>query len=488
MTFPSYSSIFIFLPIVVIGWFFLNRKSLTLAKVFLAVASLVFYAFAGVKALVVLILSAAINYAIVRVGFDRVSKRAGKLILAVGIAVNLLALFYCKYLTYFENIINKLSGSNLTFEAIVLPLGISYFTFSQIAHLVDSYRDEAYRPSFIDYLLFVSFFPKISVGPIALSTEMIVQFNDEKVRHIDYDNMARGFYAFVLGLSKKLLLADNIGTFVDLGYANIASLGTTNALLTILGYTLQIYFDFSGYCDMASGICRMMNIDLPDNFDAPYQSLSVAEFWKRWHITLTRFFRNYLYIPLGGNRKGKIRTYINNFIIFVVSGLWHGAATQFVVWGVVHAFGSIFSKIASPIMGKLPKFVRWLLTFSFVNLAWVLFRSPDIGTAMQMFKQLFTGGIISIDINIVAAAIPAEGKLIQWIVLKSAPQFTYYSGCAVILAMLLTGLLIATRSKTVSAKVREFKPTRVKVFTTVMLFAWSVLSLSEMAEFIYVNF
>lgn len=489
MILPSYSFIFIFLPIVVVGYFLLNKVNHTFGKVLLLAASVLYYGLMGWKSLLALVLSMAVNYIIATYLFVKITRdRVKKLILALGILIDIGALMYCKYLLYFESVFNKLFKTELTFTAIILPIGISYFTFSQIAYLVDSYKNPEMKVSVLDYALFVTFFPKITVGPIALSTEMIPIFNDENRKKVDYDNIAKGMYGFVLGLSKKLLLADNLGKFVDLGYSNISALGTTNAIIVILSYTMQIYFDFSGYCDMAIGISRMLNIDLADNFDAPYRALSIAEFWKRWHITLTRFFRNYLYIPMGGNRKGKIRTYFNNFFIFFISGLWHGAGTNFLVWGSLHGVGSIFSKIASPVMKKLPKAVRWLLTFVFVSLAWVFFRAPDVTTANLMFKELFSGRFIAVDINIAANAIPTEGRLIQWFAVKYAPNMTYYTGCAIILILLALSLYLGTFAKTCRERVASFKPSGAKIASTVILFVWSVLSLSEIAKFIYVNF
>lgn len=490
MIIPSYSFVFIFLPVVIIGYFLLNSKvSYMAGKILLMAASLGFYYSMGWKGFVVLIASILVCYGIAEYGFKSSrSMVVRRSLLVIGIIANVGLLMYCKYLGYFESLINTYTGSGLTFSSFVVPVGISYFTFSQISFLVDSYRDNDTKYSLLDYILYVTFFPKITVGPIAYAGEMISQFNDVSRKSPDYTNLSKGFIRFTLGLSKKLIIADNIGAFVDLCYLNISALGTTNAALAILGYTLQIYFDFSGYCDLAIGICQMLNLDLVDNFDAPYRAVSIADFWKRWHISLTRFFRNYLYIPLGGNRKGKIRTYINTMIIFLVSGLWHGAATTFVIWGAIHGIGSIVSKIIAPVMSKIPKIIRWMLTFIFVNLTWVFFRSPDITTAIEIFKQLFSGRFIPVDINIIAASVPTEGQLLQWIVLNYAPAYTYYSGCAVMIGLMLIGLLLCTIGKTAAEQVKDFSATRGRILLTVVLFTWSILSLSQVTEFIYVNF
>lgn len=490
MSILSYSFVFIFLPIVIFGWFQLNKRGFeTAAKGFLLLASLYFYMSAGMSALCALIISILITYCIAHYAFrENISVLMRKIFLTIGIVISVGALVYCKYLLYFETLLNEHAGTNFTFTAVVVPLGISYFTFSQIAFLVDSYRNPEVSCNLLDYALFVSFFPKVTVGPIALSTEMIPQFNDKTRKEVNYENLSKGLYGFAFGMAKKLIIADGLAPFVDLGYQNISNMGTTNAFLIIISYTMQIYFDFSGYCDMAVGICRMLNFDIPDNFDAPYRSLSIAEFWKRWHITLTRFFRNYVYIPLGGNRKGKIRTYLNTMIIFLLSGLWHGAATTFVVWGAIHGLGSIISKIASPFTTKLPKWIRWFGTFAFVNLAWVYFRAPDIASANLMLRQLFTGGIVPVNIAMVAHCLPPETDLLQWIFIKINRSWSYYTGSGLLLAFMAFAVFASTKMKTTAERVREFTPSKGKIAIIVILLTWSVLSLSEVAQFIYVNF
>ena len=491
MVLPSYSFIFIFLPAVVVLYHIANlRKHYGLGKAVLLVASLVFYALLtpGIAGLAALMASALVCYLIATYGLTSAKSAAvRKLLLAAGVIANIAFLIYCRYLSYIDQLIVSAGGSSLSFSAIVVPVGISYFTFSQIAYLVDTYRDPSIKYSFADYLLFVSFFPKVTVGPIALTTEMIPLLNDESRKIFSYDNMAKGFYRFTLGLSKKLLLADNIGKYADIGYANIANLGTGNAILVILSYTLQIYFDFSGYCDIASGICLCLNLDLCENFDAPYRSLSITEFWKRWHISLTRFFRNYLYIPMGGNRKGKIRTYFNNLFIFLVSGLWHGAATHFVLWGGIHGVGIIISKLISGFTEKIPKYIRWFITFTFVNLAWVFFRADDTHVAISVFEQLFRG-FIPLNAELVASCTPTECQLLQWLILKVAPDMTYYSGCAIWIILVVIGIYFSAFSRSVKERCDAFVASNAKVAATVILFTWSVLSLSEVAEFIYVNF
>lgn len=492
MVLPSYSFVFIFLPVVTVLYRIANSRRLyTLGKIILLVSSLFFYALLtpGLKGLAALLLSVLFCYVLADLGLRKVTSHSvRKLLLALGVIANLALLIYCRYLSYINTLAEQAGLGSFAFEALVVPVGISYFTFSQIAYLVDTYRDPSISYSLLDYSLFVSFFPKITVGPIALTSELIPQFNDIARKQTDYDRMAKGFYRFTLGLAKKLILADNLGKFADMGYQFIPNLGSADALLVILSYTLQIYFDFSGYCDLASGICLMLGFDLCENFDGPYRSLSIVEFWKRWHISLTRFFRNYMYIPMGGNRKGKVRTYINNLIIFLVSGLWHGAATHFVLWGGLHGVGMIISRMISPVTSRIPKCIRWVLTFSFVNLAWVFFRAEDTTVAISMLSRLFTAGPMPLNSAIVAGCIPTEFRLIQWLILKVAPGITYYSGCAIWILLVITGICFSAFSKSSKERCESFTPSRMRTVTTVLLFTWSVLSMSEVAEFIYVNF
>lgn len=488
MVFNSYSFILIFLPVCIIIYrlLCLTRKAF-LPKVFLLCASLFFYGFNNYKALIVLCISILVNYLISYFIKRARLQSVGKALLISGIILNLAALIYCKYLTFFASLLNSVSGLNITFSSILLPLGISFFTFSQIAYLVDVFRG-ADSASLLDYALFVSFFPKVTVGPIALTSEMIPQFNNAALKTWNDEDFSKGLVALSFGLAKKVLLADSFCKYVDWGYSHIAGLGSINAFIVMLAYTLQIYFDFSGYCDMARGVCLMLGLDLPVNFNSPYRSLSIAEFWKNWHITLTRFFREYVYFPLGGNRKGKFRTYLNHFIIFFLSGLWHGASVNFLIWGMLHGLGIIISKLISPFMKKVPKIIRFILTFGFVNITWIYFRADTLSTAHAFLRELFSFKLIPVNIEMVAAATPTEANLLQWLVLKFTPFSAYYSGMAVILLLLLFGLYSSIFMKNTDERIEQFCPSGRMIFATVSLLVWGILSLSEISKFIYVNF
>ena len=233
------------------------------------------------------------------------------------VAVNLGIIGYFKYMDFFIENVNAVAGTDWPLKHIMLPLGISFFTFQQISFIVDTYRGQVPRYDFLTYACYVTFFPQLVAGPIVTHDELVPQLLDTSKKKIDWDNMAKGFYIFAMGLGKKVLIADVFGGAVNLGYGNIATLQATNAIVVMFAYSIQLYFDFSGYCDMAIGLGKMLNIDLPLNFDSPYKSLNLADFWNRWHMTLGRFFTRYVYIPLGGNRKGNMRTYFNIFIVFL---------------------------------------------------------------------------------------------------------------------------------------------------------------------------
>ncbi len=489
MLFHSFLFMLVFLPITVIGYYLIHKTNhFDLAKVFLLGMSLWFYSYANIVFLPIIIGSIIINYGF-GILFSKVSNiHLKKGVLIGAVSLNLGSLLYFKYLDFFSATINQYFGTSLLIRNILLPLGISFFTFQQIAYLVDCYRDHNIRYRFLDYALFVSFFPKITQGPIAFHNELIPQFNDVTRKTIQYENLSKGITAIAFGLAKKTLLADNLGAIVDWGYQNIAALGTTNALLVMLSYTLQIYFDFSGYCDIAEGICLMLNIHLVENFNSPYKAKSIAEFWQRWHITLTRFFRTYVYFPLGGNRKGKIRTYINMFIIFLLSGLWHGAAVTFIFWGLLHGIGICLSKLCKNFMVKVPAFIRWFGTFMFVNIAWVFFRADTMTNANLFLKQLLSFDMKPISADMIVWSLPTEFNLLQAIILHYHPLSVYYTGAALLVLFVAFALYVAIGMKNTQERLVMFTPKMKTLFITVLLLIWSIFSFSEVSTFLYVNF
>lgn len=336
MLFNSYIFVLAFLPIVVIGYFNLNyyRKDIY-AKLFLIFASFVFYGYYNWIYLFIIVGSIVINYLLNQWMMIENRESWRRFAFLFAILINLGSLFYFKYVDFIIENLNHILHSNLSSLNIVLPLGISFFTFQQLSYIIDSYHRAKgiAHYHFHDYALFVTYFPQLIAGPIVTHDEMVPQFAEKSRKHFCAENFACGLYGFTLGLAKKVILADSFGSAVNKGLQDVGHLSCTTALFVMLAYTLQIYFDFSGYCDMATSIGKMMNIDITLNFNSPYKATSISEFWRRWHITLTRFFTHYVYIPLGGNRKGMIRTYLNIMIVFIISGLWHGANWTFVLWG-----------------------------------------------------------------------------------------------------------------------------------------------------------
>lgn len=389
MTFNSYIFILFFLPAVLAGYYFcFFRKSSRLVHVFLLVASIIFYISAGWEMLVLLGINILINYGLFcGIKVCQKSRPAWiKYLLGAGVICNLGILMYFKYYNFFVDSFNLLFGPRLAVREILAPLGISFITFQQIAFLVDASRQEISSCSFMDYMLFISYFPHVSSGPIIRHSDFLPLLHAD--RKMDWDKFSAGLYMFFMGLGKKVLIADVFGSAVDWGYANIDSLNSTSAVFISLAYTMQIYFDFSGYSDMAIGISRMLQLDLPINFNSPYKADTILEFWKRWHMTLTGFFTKYLYIPLGGNRKGKARTYVNTLIVFLCSGLWHGASWTFVIWGGVHGCFMVFTKHFQKVFDRLPVFLNKSITLLFVNFTWILFRAQSFTVFKQMIKIL----------------------------------------------------------------------------------------------------
>ena len=329
MLFNSYIFVFIFFPLCLAGYYGLVRAGKPgAARVFLTGMSLWFYGYFNLSYLLIMVLSIGGNYLFHRLlsrmvsdGGEKApgangSATSARVVMALAVTVNLGVLFWFKYLDFFLGTLNGVLGTDFVLRGILLPLGISFFTFQQISFIVDTYRGETAFCSLSEYALFVSFFPQLIAGPIVNHSEMLPQFRAMGEKKPDWERIAGGFALFVAGLAKKVLLADTLGAGVDYGYENLAGLGRMDAVLVILFYALQLYFDFSGYCDMAVGIGRMLGIEIPFNFNSPYKAVNIVDFWKRWHITLNRFFTKYVYIPRGGNRRGEGRMYVNLLTVF----------------------------------------------------------------------------------------------------------------------------------------------------------------------------
>ena len=404
MLFSSLEFIFLFLPITLLVFFQIGRRGYDRAAItWLVAASFCFYGWGNLAYIGLLLASILFNYSIGVILSNASSSTTLSLnrrgLLIFGIIVNLGLLGYFKYANFFLETTNQLIGTFFNLQRILLPLGISFFTFNQIAYLVDVYRQKAEKTKFLNYCLFVAFFPYLIAGPLVRGKEIIPQLESPVIFRLSYENIAVGFTLFSLGLIKKVLFADTIAGYANLVFDAVArgeSLTFIEAWIGAIAYTLQLYFDFSGYTDMAIGVARLFGIKLPINFNSPYKSANIIEFWRRWHITLSNFLRDYLYIPLGGNRKGQFRQCINLIVVMLLGGLWHGAGWTFVIWGGLHGVYLVINhqwRLFRRSLGQDLSQNRWwsrslacLVTFLAVVVGWVFFRADNIASAIALLK------------------------------------------------------------------------------------------------------
>ena len=486
MLFNSYIFVLFFLPVTLILYYGLNRSGrFSAAKTALVCMSLWFYAYFHVSYLFLILGSVLFNFTCSKLLLRQEKGKLRVLILTFGILVNLGAIFYFKYLNFFIDNINLLFKTSCFVDEILMPLGISFFTFQQISYLVDSYRQETKDYTFLDYALFVTFFPQLVAGPIVLHQEMIPQFRDFGRKHLDQNMLAQGIWLFSVGMFKKVMIADVLGKGVDWGFANPAIMTGLEAAVISLLYTLQIYFDFSGYCDMACGLANMFGLELPVNFSSPYKSASILEFWQSWHITLTRFLRKYIYFPLGGSKKGTARTMLNVMIVFLVSGIWHGAAWTFILWGLLHGGASVLCRLFRRLWDKVPKVIGTFFTFVFVDLTWILFRSESLSQAHVIFSKLFAPWELRMSRDFLSQFDLLEFTYVEEHVNRLGNLIGRYPG--IHLAILLTAALIIVFFKK-NCHEKKFVPNLRNAFASIVLLVWSVLSFSELSAFLYFNF
>lgn len=388
MVFSSITFIFIFLPLVLAVFYIIPKRFKNLV---LLLASLIFYAWGGVSYTAILIISILLNYFIGR-GVALKSQKLSKTYLTVGILINLLLLVVFKYADFLIENLNPLIVSfnipAIKQPHILLPIGISFFTFQALSYLIDIYRKEtSAQKKFVDLALYISLFPQLIAGPIVRYHDI---FRQLAKRTFTLYKFHLGIQRFIIGLSKKVLLANQFAVVADDVFSLPTHLiSTPTAWIGLISYSFQIYFDFSGYSDMAIGLGKMFGFDILENFNFPYISKSIREFWKRWHISLSSWFKDYLYIPLGGNRKGNGRTYLNLFIVFLLTGFWHGASWNFIVWGLIHGFFMIIERIGfNKLLNKLWLPLRHMYTLGIVGIAWVFFRAEKLDYALEFFKVL----------------------------------------------------------------------------------------------------
>lgn len=406
MLFNSYVFLFAFLPITLSGFYILYATGRRQALVpFLFLASVAFYAW-WTPADSVFLISSIVGNFLISGYIARSQEPLSKRLLTLAVCANLGLLFYFKYYEFVMSNVAAIGGWPHTPTGVHLPIGISFFTFTQLAYLVDCYRSRDSERTFSNYGLFVTIFPHLIAGPIIHHAQMRPQFDRLRTNDIDPTLIAVGVMCFIMGLAKKVLLADNLVTWADPAFNAVDTGGTLSsgqAWIGILAYTLQIYFDFSGYSDMAIGLALLFGIRLPINFDSPYKSRSFIEFWRRWHITLSTWLRDYLYIPLGGNRGGEFMRLRNVMITMVLGGIWHGAGWTFLIWGAIHGtcivinhlFRSFFPRGRDQRDAPLWDLTKLLTTLLLVMVAWVFFRATTTGGAMSMLQSMFTGGAVN---------------------------------------------------------------------------------------------
>jgi alginate O-acetyltransferase complex protein AlgI len=478
MLFNSYSFIFLFLPVVLLGYFAIGRRSHLAPVVWLTLASLVFYAFGGWQFVPLLLVSIAFNYGI---GYLLIARKLGPrarfAVLTTGVAGDLLVLGIVKYAGFFAANLNALLSTDLMVN-IVLPVGISFYTFTQIAFLVDAYRGQVARYALPHYALFVTYFPHLIAGPILHHKDMIPQFERAETKRPDPHLILCGLIIFAIGLFKKTCLADGIQPLVAQAFGpNTPTFD--QAWIGVLAYTFQLYFDFSGYSDMAIGMSLMFGIFLPLNFNSPYKAVSIVDFWRRWHMTLSQFLRDYLYIPLGGNRHGRVLRYVNLMITMLLGGLWHGAAWTFVIWGALHGIylcinhaWSHFGPRAPQRFARLADIAGLILTFLAVVIAWVFFRAPDMVTALSVLSKMADPGNVALGrVEMFYALFVAIYAALAWF----APNTQEIMG-------------YDHKNRIVGENLRAQRMKPLFLYATAAVLAFGILGIQQHSEFIYFRF
>ena len=511
MLFNSHVFIFLFLPLVLGGYYGLRRLPVydRLPLLWLLLMSVFFYGWWEARYLLLLAISIGLNFAVGHLIFRLDRKR---LWLVCGIAFNLILLAYFKYAWFIVDNLDSLFGQNWSVGEITLPLAISFFTFQQIAWLVDISRSQAGVPTFYNYALFVSFFPQLIAGPIVHHTEMMPQFERRPDQQRVLSNINIGLTLFTLGLFKKVVLADQFALYST----PVFEAAARGELLTLLeawsgtmSYTLQLYFDFSGYSDMAVGLARMLGIILPLNFFSPYKAINIQQFWQRWHITLSRFLRDYLYIPLGGNRASAAKVSVNILLTMLIGGLWHGAAWTFVAWGGLHGLylllhrGYVRWRGGGHVPNAVGRFASVLLTFVAVMLAWVLFRAESFAAAMLIYKSLFGFSGLALPEGLFAG-MPAVALMLReagiTVVnlthLQGLPELAWLTaGCVICFFAPNAYEFLASQQPALIPAQLSLRQSRICwrdnaawAVVFVLLFSWSALAMNRLSEFLYFQF
>lgn len=513
MLFNSYAFLLAFLPVTFLGYFLFGRLGKTPGAAWLAGCSLFFYAWWDYRYLALLLGSIVFNYFVGSHIARKPMAPEAKRLLVVGIAANLALLGYYKYADFFLSSANAVLGTSWPLLGLVLPIGISFYTFTQIAFLADAYIGRATEYRFAYYALFVTYFPHLIAGPVLHHKEMMPQFDDDRSYRPNGRNLSVGLTIFAIGLAKKVLIADTLA-----GYAAPIfdpSAGPHSFLVAwggALAYTFQLYFDFSGYSDMAIGLSRLFGVKLPLNFNSPYKSRNIIEFWRRWHMTLSRFLRDYLYIPLGGNRNGAVFRYVNLMITMVLGGLWHGAGWNFVLWGALHGgylgINHAWQTLSRPVRLKMPTCLvvplSVGLTFVCVVFAWVFFRSPDLATAGRIASGMLglwgvavpeailsrLGSLQTLLTNLGVGSFLGGGAQFAetWLSVVSAAFVAFLAPNTQEIMVRFEPALPDGRSVIVNDGPLRWRPRRRDAAFVGVLLAMGFLSLSRPTEFLYFQF
>lgn len=485
MLFNTLVYILLFLPLTALTYFGLIKLNQPrAARGWLVLASFFFYAYWVPQYIGLLLGSIMVNFLVgQRILSTRHQgrDRAAFWWSASGISFNVLLLGVFKYTDFVLANINWLLGVDIPLPGIALPLAISFFTFQQIAYIADCYTSPDTDYHLGRYCLFVCFFPQLIAGPIVHHKEMMPQFRDPDNLAVKWDNIFQGVFLFAVGLFKKVVIADTLAQYATYGFDSAPSLALLPAWATSLSYTFQLYFDFSGYTDMAIGSALIFNIKLPQNFNSPYRALSIQDFWRRWHMTLSRFLRDYIYIPLGGNRKGLNRTLINIFLTFLIGGIWHGAGWTFVIWGALHGAALVCQRVWGLMHIRLPKAVCWLTTFVFVNFAWVFFRALDFASAMKVIKGMV--GLSGLHLT--------ESLLLLGRAFQDGNEKLLAVSVGPLLLVALAGILVDVLYRDSAQWKQRLRPRTGWALATNVLLLFSfylILDHNRVTEFIYFNF
>jgi len=488
--FNSYVFIFCFLPVAIFVYFYLNKLRLPQASTsWLVFASLFFYSWWNLTYLPLILTSVLFNFSITRIitSYDEAKKNffSKKTIFVFGLIFNLGLLGYFKYMDFFIENINVAAGVKLPLLHLTLPLAISFFTLQQIAFLVDSYEGLAKEGSFLDYAVFVTFFPQLIAGPIVHHSEMMPQFSKLRSKVVNYKNIANGLALFSIGLFKKVVIADTFAIWANVGFDELQTLSFLEAWMTSLSYTFQLYFDFSGYTDMALGIALIFNIQLPLNFNSPLKKTGMIDFWKNWHMTLTNFITTYIYTPI--NRSYQRLTFHKamwaTFLTFLIAGLWHGASWMFVIFGALHGIGVVINHYWKKTKIKISKVLAWFITFNFVNFTFVFFRAHDMSDALKVLKGM--GGLNGFSLpEMIASKLPVLKKYgLEFQPFMESIKFSWLIFVYIALAFALV-LIFKNSVDLIRQHQRSYKT----AFYSSLLFFIGVMSMNRTSEFLYFNF